>query len=347
MLELRLRNHPMREMMLPNRPLIALTLLVAAPVLAASTGARAADSCELHLVASIPAKLSPFNQLLIDVAINDVPVKIQVDTGAVTSTLSAKFATRIGMPIETMAGVIYGLTGDALNQKTRIRTLRLGKAVSSDAAVALTPTGGDGTDDQPVGLFGADYLQNYDVEIDAAGGKVNLFTHNHCPDRVVYWAPDFFKSKIYYVGNSPAHRPTMDITVEGKPLRAVIDTGAYANMMRLAVAQDRFGLSPDSPDMPKVGETKGVEGRALDTYQHMFQSLTFGEITLHNTRMLIAPINTAAHAPATGSRINTGMGDQPDAFIGMSLLKQLHLFIAYDENTLYYTIAKPSQAAIQ
>ncbi|MDB5363449.1 MAG: hypothetical protein JWO51_4746 [Rhodospirillales bacterium] len=334
-------------MMLPNRPLIALTLLVAAPSLATSTGARAADSCELHMVASIPAKLSPSNQLLIDVSINDTPVKIQVDTGTQSSTLSTKFATRIGMPIENMAGVVYGLTGEALNQMTRIRTLRLGKAVNTNAAVVLMPVGGDGTDDQPVGLFGADYLQNYDVEIDTVGGKMNLFTHDHCPDRVVYWAPDFFKSKIYYVGNSLAHRPTMDISVEGKPLRAVIDTGAYANVMRLAVAQDRFGLSPDSPDMQKFGETRGIEGRVLQTYQHMFQSLTFGEITLHNTKMVIAPINTAAHAPVTGSRINTGMGDQPDAFIGMSLLKQLHMFIAYDENTLYYTIAKPTQAAAQ
>jgi len=118
--------------------------------------------------------------------------------------------------------------------------------------------------------------------------------------------------------------------------------------MRLAVARDRFGLSPDSADMRKIGETKGIEGRPLDTYEHSFASMTFGEITLHNTRMMIAPIDTAAHVTLTGSRLNTGLGDQPDLFVGMSLLKQLHLFIAYSENTLYYTIAQPSkQAATQ
>lgn len=336
----------MREIMLLGRPFaIAAALTLAAPLL--SGAAKAADSCQMRLVASVPATLSPRNALLLDATINDLPVKIQVDTGAQTSTLSRKFATRVGMPIENMPGVVYGLTGEALNEKTRMRSLRLGNSVSTNAAVVLTPVGGDGTDGEPVALFGADYLQNYDVEIDVAGGKVNLFSQDHCPGQVVYWAPDYFKSKIYYVGESMLHRPTMDISIDGKPLRALLDTGAYTNIMRLAVATDRFDLSPTSPDMQKMGETKGIEGRTLDTYQHTFQSMTFGDITLHNTKMMIAPINTAAHVASIGSRLNNSMGDQPDVFIGMTLLKQLHLFIAYSENTLYYTIAKPTQAAAQ
>jgi len=330
-----------------DRPLIALGTLAAALSLFAADDARAAASCELHMVASIPAKLSARNQLLLDATINDAPVTIQVDTGAQTSTISKKFAVRMGMAIEEMPGVVYGLTGEALNEKTRVRTLRLGNTVSANEAMVLTPVGGDGTNGEPVALFGADYLQNYDVEIDAAGGKVALFSHDHCPGQVVYWAPEYFKSKIYYVGASPLHRPTMDIAVDGKPLRALLDTGAYTDIMRLAVATDRFDLSPGAPDMPKIGETKGIDGRALETYQHTFQSLTFGDITLHNTQMVIAPINTAAHVASIGSRLNTGMGDQPDVLIGMNLLKKLHLLIAYSENTLYYTVAAPKQAAGQ
>lgn len=332
--------------MLPNRPCIVLAAMTVAAAFTAVSEADAA-SCELHVVASIPAKLSPRNQLLLDATINDSPVKIQVDTGAQTSTLSRKFAVRTGIPIEDMPGVVYGLTGEALNQKTRVRSLHLGNTVSTNEAMVLTPIGGDGTDGEPVALFGADYLQNYDVEIDVAGGKVNLFSQDHCPGQVVYWSPEFFKSKIYYVGNSPLHRPTIDIAVEGKPLRALIDTGAWATAMRMAVAQERFDLSPNSADMQKLGETKGIDGRVLETYQHTFQSMTFGDITLHNTRMAIAPINTAAHHASAGSHLNTDMGEQPDVLIGMSLLKQLHLLIAYSENALYYTVAAAKQTTTQ
>ena len=334
--------------MVPNPPFIASAAAVALVSLAYAGRAHAASGCEMHMVASIPAKLSARNQLLVAATIDDTPVAIQIDTGAQSSTLSKKFALRMGMPIEDTAGVVYGLTGEALSQRTRIRSLRLGSTVSSNEAMPLTPIGGDGTTADPVALFGSDYLQNYDVEIDVAGGKVNLFSPDHCPGQVVYWAPEYFKSSIYYVGNSPLHRPTMDIAVDGKPLRALIDTGAFATVMRLAVARDRFDLSPGSAALQKLGETKGIEGRMLETYQHTFQSMTFGAITLHNTRMVVAPIDTAARVASIGSHLNRDMGEQPDVLIGMSLLKQLHLLIAYSESELYYTIGTtPQQTAPQ
>jgi predicted aspartyl protease len=336
----------MREIMPLNRPHLALAAMATLAALFISERAVAAN-CELHLVASIPAKLSPSNQLLLDAKINDQPVEIQLDTGAAVSTIAKPFALHAGLQMEDMPGVLYGLTGQPLNEKTRVPSLRLGETTSKSETFVVMPVGSDGTDGGPIGLLGTDYLQNYDVEIDVAGGKVNLFSQDHCTDKVVYWAPEFFKTEIYYPGSTSLHRPTIDIQVEGKPIRALLDTGSYMTVMRMAAATDKFGLSPDSPDMQRAGETTGVEGRKLDTYLHTFQSMTFGDITLHNTKMAIAPINMAAHVDARGSHIKQGAIDEPDVMIGMSLLKQLHLFIAYGEKTLYYTIATPKQAASQ
>jgi predicted aspartyl protease len=305
----------------------------------------AADACAMHQIASIPATVSPQNELLLDATINDVPVKIQVDTGATVSTLSKSFAARIGLPIENMAGYVYGLSGVPLDQKTHVRSMHLGTMTSASETFVLMPTGSDGADGQPVGLFGGDYLQNYDVEIDAAGGKVVLFAQDHCPGQVVYWAPEFFKIPIHYAGNGPLHQPVLEVLIDGKPMRAVVDTGAYANIMRLAAARDRFGLSPDSPDMRKLGVTHGVDGKQIETYEHVFQSLTFGGITLHNTKLVIAPIDTSAHVNSIGSHIKLGAVDDPDLYVGMSLLKQLHIFVAYRENALYFTVASAGRTA--
>jgi predicted aspartyl protease len=325
------------------RPLAEGFTLLAGLLIAAA--AQAAPSCELHMVASLPATLSAHNQLLVDVAINDEPAKIQIDTGASTSLLSEKFAARMGLPIENMPGVVYGLTGRALDSKTHVQRLRLGNTISSNADFVLMPLGGDGTDGGPIGLFGADYLQNYDVEIDVAAGWVKLFSQDHCPGKVVYWAQDYFKTPIYYPGKGALHRPALDIAVEGRTVRALIDTGAFMTVMRMATARDRFGLSPASSDMQKRAQTGGVDGRKLDTYLHTFQSLTFGDITLHNTLMAITPIDSAAHVATTGSHLNLSRADEPDVLIGMSLLKHLHILIAYSENALYYTIAPTKQAA--
>jgi hypothetical protein len=117
--------------------------------------------------------------------------------------------------------------------------------------------------------------------------------------------------------------------------------------MRMAVAEGRFDLSPDSPDMQKLGEGAGLDDRKLETYLHTFQSFSFGEITLRNTKMAITPIDAAAHVSALGSHIKVGAGDEPDVLVGMSLLKQLHLAISYSENAIYYTVATPKQAASQ
>ncbi|GGF08932.1 hypothetical protein GCM10011611_13010 [Aliidongia dinghuensis] len=306
----------------------------------------AATECALKLVASIPTEVTPANTVVASVKINDTPATLRIDTGGATSALSIKFAERLGMPIETMEGVYYGLTGRALDHKTHVRDLHLGDAVSHNADFALMPIGGDGTDGRWVGLFGADYLQNYDVEFDFAGGKMNLFSQDHCEGNVVYWAPEFFKSPIRYE-QGILHRPLMEIAVDGQRMLALLDTGAPTTFMSLASARGRLDISTDTPDTPKTGHTMGVEGVKLDVYEHVFQTLTFGEITLHNTKMEIIPIDTAAHVEKLGSHLKAASEDEPDVYIGMNFMKKLHLFLAYSEHAIYYTIAPPKQAAGQ
>ena len=321
------------------------TLFAATIVPFYATGAAYAQNCDLKQFASIPATLTADNRLVLDAVINDQPAKIQVDTGASFSALNKAFATRMGMPISNSPEVIYGLTGQALTEHTRVASLRLGNKISTDAMFVLKPTGGDGTDGTPVGLFGSDYLQNYDVEIDVAGGKVNLFSQDHCPGKLVYWAPEFFKTPIYYQTKTPVHRPILNIAVDGQTMRALLDTGTGRNTMRLATASGRLGLSPNTPGMEYVGDIMGVEGRKLPAYRHTFQSMNFGDLTLHNTTMDIVPIDTAANRNALGSHIKVGAEDEPDVFIGMSLMKQLRLVISYSENAIYYTIAAPPKQA--
>jgi predicted aspartyl protease len=304
-----------------------------------------ADRCTLKQVAAVPAILSANNRLLINATINGQAVWIQVDTGASVSILSKEFVKRMGMPIVTSRSTFYGLTGRGINEQTRVAKLQLGNTTSNNALFVVAPLGDDGPDSEPVGLFGSDYLQNYDVEIDVAGGKVVLFSPDHCPGTLVYWAPEFFKSNIYYGDSGPVHRPMLDVVVDGKKLRALLDTGAFMSVMRLAVAEDRFDLSLDSPDMQKIGETIGVEGLKIATYAHDFQSMTFGDITLHHPKLLIAPIDSGTRTPNIGSHIRSEAGNVEDLLVGMSLMKRLHLVIAYSENAIYYTIATPPKQA--
>ena len=77
---------------------------------------------------------------------------------------------------------------------------------------------------------------------------------------------------------------------------------------------------------------------------HTFNSLTFGGITLHNTTMMIADIDMGRGLANTGMHVS-GPVDQDDLLIGMPLLSKLHMFIAYSEPALYFTLAEPPKLA--
>ncbi|GGF08919.1 hypothetical protein GCM10011611_12990 [Aliidongia dinghuensis] len=308
--------------------------------------AFAADDCALKQIASMSASLID-GALAVDATLNDLPVKMWLATASDVSSIDEAFVKRAGMPLIDMNGKVYSTGRRLMNQKTRISSMRLGNALSSDAPFVIYPEGHDGVDGKPVGTLATDYLSNYDVDIDLAAGKVNLFDRNHCKGQVAYWAKEYLASPIFLSNTGLARRPEMTIVADGQSLRGMISTDDAKNVLRQAVAESRFGLVAGSAEMPKSGTWHDSDGRTTDRYSHTFQSLAFGDITLHNTTVSVESINIAANSESTGSHFISINTQQPDIYIGMDLLKKLHLYIAYSENMIYYTIASPKQAAGQ
>jgi predicted aspartyl protease len=298
-------------------------------------GASAAE-CQLKQFASIPAAFTAGGRIVVDVSLDNDPVKMLIDTGASINMLGQAFVEQRGLQVVESRGSVYGLTGKELHQLARISQLKLGNAVARDPVFVVGDLGSEGSNGGPVGLFGTDYLAQFDVEIDPAGGFIKLFSPDHCPGSVVYWTNDYFRIPVHLTAD---HHLEVQIMVDGKELKAMIDTGAPMTTMRLAAARDVFGIESASPGGPAPGQISGVEGVKIEAFRHKFQSLTFGDITLHDTQMVIADIDMGKGGYSLGTRI-TGNHTQPDVIIGMSLLRQLHLFIAYSEPAIYFTVAE-------
>jgi predicted aspartyl protease len=314
-------------------------ILVAAG-LAAATSASTAGPCALKQFASIPAGYLADGRNVLEVSIDGDPAKLLLDTGSPFNLLGRAYVDRRQMPVRDMGGAAYGLTGRALQQVTHANQLTLGNAVARDPSFLIGNGFGDGRDGGVVGVFGTDYLAKFDVELDPTTGRVKLFSPDHCPGSVVYWAKDYFRLAIHLTDDK--HVETK-VAVDGKELKALIDTGADRTTMRLAVARDLFGLGTEAAGAQARAKITGVEGVKVDTFTHVFHSLTFGDITLRDTKIEIADIDQGKGAEWVGSRI-VGNPGQPDVIIGMSLLRQLHLFIAYSEPAIYFTIAEPKSA---
>jgi len=304
--------------------------------LVATASAAAADDCHLKQVASLPTKITADGRLLVDAGINGEAVKLLLNTGAVRSLLDPDFVKSRNMPWNENTGTRgYGLTGKSLTGWTRVSLLTLGNVTARNQSFSFGSIGGDGA---PVGLLADDFLAANDVEIDPAAGRVNLFSPDHCTGKVVYWAKEYSRLPLFLTS---AHRPEVEITIGGETLHALIDTGTAATTMRLAVARRLFGVEPNSADPSLHTTVAGVDGVKIDSFPHRFDSLTFGDITLRNPEIQVADIDSAKGAVNNGSHM-TGSVVQPDVMIGMSLLRRLHLFIAYSEPALYYTVAEPT-----
>ncbi|MEI9987968.1 MAG: retroviral-like aspartic protease family protein [Aliidongia sp.] len=287
--------------------------------------------------ASVPTNFAD-SHIVVDASVDDETAKFLVDTGAGSSMLDSAFVARRNLPVIETGTLGHGLTGRGLSGLTRVDSLRIGKAVSRNSAFAIGHIGGDGRNGQPVGLFAADYLANYDVEIDSAAGRLNLFSQDHCPGEVVYWAKEYFRLPVSL---TPDKRLDVQIEIDGKTLRGMIDTGAGATLMRLAVARRLFGIDPDAAGVPH-GLITGADAAKLDAFPHVFKSLSFGGITLHNTTVIVANVDSGN----AGTR-GIANDEQEDVIIGMPLLRQLHLFIAYSEPALYFTVAEPTRRRVK
>lgn len=314
-----------------------------AAVLASAALPAFADECLLKEFASLPVDYASGKPITLDVVIDDQPAKLTVDTGAGRSYLNQNFVERLQLSEHDTRAIGHGLTGKPIDKYVLVDRLTFGQAVISNEKFGVSNMAGDGSDQRPAGLFGAGYLANFDVELDPTAGKINLFQPNQCPGKVVYWAKEYFRLPVHLTDRKQME---VQITVDGKPVRAMIDTGSGADIMRLVTASDRFGIeAPDSTGGRRL-KLRSIDGVQIPAFQHVFSTLTFGGITLHDTKVTIADFDSGRGIEHTGTRID-GWPEQPEMLIGRSLLRRLHLFIAYSESAIYFTVADPAPAGAE
>jgi tetratricopeptide (TPR) repeat protein len=297
-------------------------IAVAVLLLPAAAQAEGSRHCGLTQIAALKMAPNGDGAILVPVGLNGHPALLQLDTGGFWSVLHGNVVA--GMTQRNEFGVsVTGAGGGSLSRYVSLPQIELDQSVVKHADFFIGP---DAPDTQVGGILGANILQAYDVEIDQAHGQVNLYKQDHCKGVVVYWAESDATKVPFDFDN---HLMTVEVTLDGKPLRALVDTGAFDSILSLKAAKDLFGLGPDSPDVKAGGSASTVDGKGLRLYRHRFKTLQIGDITFSNPEMMLGEdkleyINWAS------------LGNHaPDLILGMHQLRMLHLYIAYGEGMLY------------
>ena len=115
----------------------------------------------------------------------------------------------------------------------------------------------------------------------------------------------------------------LPVVIDGKEIMAIVDTGAVSSIMSMHAAS-LLGVTENSPDL-KLKASEGFRAKNR-IYSYPFKTLEMGGITVKNPHITIAS--------------NEFMGTfRSDMILGMGILRQLHLYIAYKEDKFYITPA--------
>lgn len=292
-------------------------------------GATSLKTCDLRRVESYRMEVDGQGHALIPLMLDKRRMMI-VDTGGARSTLYSSVVKELHMP--TMEADKAALT----NMYKSGSEVAFNGYVSDTVAIAPSVSFGILTfasptfsviedsrtpplaDNEVAGSLGPSHLMTFDVEFDFAADRFNLYLQNHCPGRVVYWAKDF--AAIPFMLSSEGHI-ALDAQLDGKTVKAVLDSGAPFSSIDEYVAAGRFHVTSQSD-----GDKEGPLA------VHRFKKLAIGNVEVENPEMIVVPDLMGAEAAQS----------PPEVLLGLRELSRLHIFIEYSHSMLYFTLADGS-----
>ena len=303
--------------------------------------AFAADRCgPLQRITGVDTVVGPGGYMLVPVKIGDAQRLLLFDTGGAVSGVTPQTAQELHLPTYDSRVALVGINGAKSTRYTTIPSLTIGTAESKSAQYMILPNS------MPSGIAGVlAPATGVDIDLDFAGRKLSFFSTDHCEGKVVYWPAQAVAVVPMRVAVSSMGSPgqgaehiIIPVTLDGKQLDAMIDTGATTNVLNLRVATDRFGVDVSAGDVQQVGQFEKSPSARI--YRKRFATLAFEGVTVTNPVLdLIPDLQTKALGDerVTGSLTRPADRGLPDLIIGMPILSKTHMYIAYRERKVYIT----------
>jgi predicted aspartyl protease len=273
-----------------------------------------------------------------------VPVEIAgaaklmlLDSGSAQTLITPQAAAELGLKLRRSHIRLYSVTG-SYSEVMTTASIAIGALKGGNFDFQISPANMFDSDPAVAGILGADILSQFDISLDFPKRKLDIISQKHCDGRVVYW-PERPLAIVPFERLRSGHI-VLPVTLDGKTIKAIFDTGASSSTLNRTVAENEFGLKPGSADTPAAGTLNGEKGSTV--WRHSFKTLSFEGVTVANPDFAIIPERTAKHFDdkELGSLVSRPNEQaEPDILLGMNVLKHLHVYIAYKEQKLYITPA--------
>ncbi|HEY0107518.1 MAG TPA: aspartyl protease family protein [Rhizomicrobium sp.] len=302
-----------------------LCALAAGLILLAAPARADEKSCALRRVTTVDMGIDAVGRMTVPMTVGGQTEAMLVDTGGLNTMLSESAVKALGLYKSRIANVritIYG--GTPVNYFTTAHDIAFGRLKSPSMDFLVLPEAramaGIG------GLLAPDILRAYDDDFDFANGRLALFSPDHCEGKVVYWTKDPVADIPIDIDDIGHIR--VPVTIDGKVVRLIFDTGSVDTVLSFDQAQSVFGFDEKSPDLTVVAK----DGDRV-VYKYPFKTLSFGGggeagmVTVANPKIFLTSYDV--------SKISSSQS----AILGLGILRQLHLYIAYKEHRLFVSAA--------
>jgi hypothetical protein len=266
------------------RTILALLLALLLPVAARAT-------CVVTNKAILPLQFTA-GQITLPVEVNGVTGTFVLDTGATRSVVTAEAVQRLGLARDEWVGTtMHGVGGIETQPNADPRSLTLGgiplvrRTLNHDHSltVGILPGAHRASID---GLLGRDYLALFDLDLDLPGRRLTLYQVSGCAGRFLPWPGNYVSIPVDIpIGQAIV----LPVTVDGRPLRAMLDSGAGASMLG-APGMYKMGLDQANLAADPSDQISGLGSRVVTVHRHRFSTLAVGNQTIESPLLWVEPV---------------------------------------------------------
>jgi tetratricopeptide (TPR) repeat protein/predicted aspartyl protease len=248
--------------------------------------------------------------------------RFAIDTGAWFNFMSRANAEALGLRLvpAPFGFRMGGIGGSASAEVATIKDLGF---LDTDLHNVDFVVGGS---DAGEGSLGANLLDFADLEIDLAHGKATMFKPEDCrKSALAYWVEAggaYNVADLHPSVNSSDRRSFVDVTINGKTVRALLDSGAAATLLDRRAAE-RVGIDLHGPGVKPGGRIGGLGEKTYQSWIVPIDSFSVGTETIQHSEMLVMDGN---------------LGDgSTDMILGVDFMLAHHMYIANSQRKLYFT----------
>jgi hypothetical protein len=310
---------------------------VIGPVKTFASEETPARDCRLRQLASIDLKIGSI--VLIPVVLDGAAAFMGLNSSLPVSTISLQAANEMKLAIGKAPQPFADAPG-----LVSIDSLSLGSYEVGKVKLLVFPGGKIAMPGLPpsIGSIAIPTLSGVDYELDFAHNKLNLFSSNHCPGNVVYWAD---KAAAIPYTLDRVGVPLFPIELDGKKISAALQVGGSNSRLKTDASKALYGFDEHSPD---IRSDTSDSGKLVNHYRAMKMTLPGLSVSNADVQLVAGLDKRCELSPDAGpehSATYRKCFGNPPLTLGLDVLQHLRLYFATEEHILYVTAADAGRPA--